>query len=221
MAPPAFPERPCPCPLHSAATASPRGFAMHDAHGLRVAVIGGGPAGLMAAETIAASGVQVDLYEAMPSVGRKFLLAGKGGMNLTHAEPADAFRSRYGTRANRIAPLLDEFGPDDLRAWVHGLGIETFGGSSQRVFPTDMKAAPLLRAWLKRLRDNGVRFHMRHRWLGWDEQHKLRFATPDGDRTVQADAVVLALGGGSWARLGSDGAWLPLLQQQGIASAPL
>lgn len=187
----------------------------------RVAVIGGGPAGMMAAETIAASGVPVDLYDAMPSVGRKFLLAGKGGMNLTHAEPADAFRSRYGARAERIAPLLDGFGPDDLRAWVHGLGIATFVGSSQRVFPTDMKAAPLLRVWLKRLREQGVHFHMRHRWLGWDAQHRLRFATPDGERTVQADTVVLALGGGSWARLGSDGAWLPLLQEQGIASTPL
>jgi len=186
-----------------------------------VVVVGGGPAGLMAAETMAAAGVQVDLYDAMPSVGRKFLLAGKGGMNLTHAEPAAAFRSRYGARADSIAPLLDNFGPDALRNWVHGLGIETFVGSSQRVFPTDMKAAPLLRAWLKRLRDHGVRFHMRHRWLGWDAQQQLRFATPEGEHTVAADAVVLALGGGSWARLGSDGMWQQVLQARGVACAPL
>ncbi|WP_353155813.1 TIGR03862 family flavoprotein [Herminiimonas fonticola] len=186
-----------------------------------VAVIGGGPAGLMAAEVLIAHGVAVDLYDAMPSVGRKFLLAGKGGMNLTHSEASAAFLSRYGSRAPQIAPMLQAFGPDALRAWVHELGISTFVGSSGRVFPTDMKAAPLLRAWLKRLRDAGVRFHMRHRWLGWDEAGNLRFATPDGEHKAQSDATILALGGGSWARLGSDGAWLPLLAQHGIAAAPL
>jgi uncharacterized flavoprotein (TIGR03862 family) len=189
-----------------------------------VAVIGGGPAGLMAAEVLASGGIQVELFDAMPSVGRKFLLAGKGGMNLTHAEPAEAFLSRYGTRSAQVRPWLDRFGPQDLRDWVHGLGIETFIGSSGRVFPTDMKAAPLLRAWLHRLRDAGVHFHMRHRWLGWDPLERndtLRFATPHGDQSVRADAVVLALGGGSWARLGSDGAWVPHLQQQGVTVAAL
>ena len=175
----------------------------------------------MAAEVLVAQGIKVDLYDAMPSVGRKFLLAGKGGMNLTHTEASAPFLSRYGTRAAQIAPMLDSFGPETLRAWVHELGIPTFVGSSGRVFPTDMKAAPLLRAWLKRLRDAGVTFHMRHRWLGWDNKQALRFATPAGEMKVQADAVVLALGGASWARLGSDGAWLPLLAQHGIDAAPL
>ena len=186
-----------------------------------VAIVGGGPAGLMAAEVLIAQGVQVDLYDAMPSVGRKFLLAGKGGMNLTHTEAKPAFIARYGARAAQIEAMLQDFDPDGLRNWVHGLGIPTFVGSSGRVFPTDMKAAPLLRAWLKRLRDAGVRFHMRHRWLGWDEAGKLRFSTTQDELRIQPDAVVLALGGGSWARLGSDGKWLPVLQQQGIRSAPL
>src|SRR5476651_2204177 len=186
----------------------------------RVAVIGGGPAGLMAAQALARGGAQVDLYDAMASVGRKFLLAGRGGMNITHAEDIDGFLSRYGTRRNDVAAMLQDFGPDALRAWIHGLGIDTFVGSSGRVFPADMKAAPLLRAWLHRLREAGVRFHMRHRWLGWRDD-ALRFATPDGELTVRADAVVLALGGGSWARLGSDGAWLPLLRERGIEVAPL
>ena len=186
-----------------------------------VAIIGGGPAGLMAAEALAAGGVQVDVYDAMPSVGRKFLLAGKGGMNLTHSEPYDAFLSRYGSRAPQIAPLLAQFTPDALREWVHGLGIETFVGTSGRVFPTDMKAAPLLRAWLHRLRQAGVRFHMRHRWLGWTETGTLRFDTPQGQQAVSADAVVMALGGGSWARLGSDARWVPLLSQRDVAIAPL
>jgi uncharacterized flavoprotein (TIGR03862 family) len=187
---------------------------------IRVAVIGGGPAGLMAAQTLAQLGHRVDLYDAMPTVGRKFLLAGRGGMNITHAEPYADFVSRYGSRAEQLRPMLDRFGPDNVRAWVHGLGVETFVGSSGRVFPTDMKAAPLLRAWLQRLREAGVRFHMRHRWLGWQES-ELVFAAPAGRHTVQADALVLALGGASWARLGSDGAWLPLLEGQGVQVAPL
>ncbi|GAC1335173.1 MAG: TIGR03862 family flavoprotein [Collimonas sp.] len=186
----------------------------------RAIVIGGGPAGLMAAETMADAGIQVDLYDAMPSVGRKFLLAGKGGMNLTHSEPADAFRARYRERQSELAPMLAEFGAQELRAWADGLGIATFIGSSGRVFPVDMKAAPLLRAWLHRLRQAGVRFHMRHRWLGWDGDDYV-FATPDGEQSVAAAAAVLALGGGSWARLGSDGAWVAPLQQRGIAVAPL
>ena len=203
---------------------------------LQVAIVGGGPAGLMAAETLAAAGLRVDLFDAMPSLGRKFLMAGKGGMNITHAEPAAAFRARYGEREREIAPLLDAFGPDALRDWIHGLGIDTFVGTSGRVFPTEMKAAPLLRAWLHRLREAGVRFHVRHRWTGWergsDGRTTLHFATPRGDAasgsadatsdvSFAADAVVLALGGGSWARLGSDGRWVPLLERAGVPVAPL
>lgn len=187
----------------------------------RVAIIGGGPAGLMAAEVLGQAGVNVDLYDAMPSVGRKFLLAGVGGMNITHAADYAAFVSRYGERAGDLRPLLDAFSPDSLREWIHGLGIDTFVGSSGRVFPSDMKAAPLLRAWLKRLRESGVQLHTRQRWLGWDEHGALRIAGPQGETQVEADATLLALGGGSWARLGSDGAWVPLLQNRGIAIAPL
>lgn len=185
-------------------------------HPRSVAIIGGGPAGLMAAEMLSQGGVRVDLYDAMPSVGRKFLLAGKGGLNLTHSEASEPFLSRYGARRAQIEPWLEAFGPEALRLWAHGLGVETFVGTSGRVFPTEMKAAPLLRAWLHRLRAAGVRFHMRHRWQGWSENGALRFATNDGERLINSDAVVLALGGGSWARLGSDGAWVPLLAQRGV-----
>jgi uncharacterized flavoprotein (TIGR03862 family) len=188
---------------------------------MSIAIIGGGPAGLMAAEAASAAGVPVDLYDAMASVGRKFLLAGKGGLNLTHSEPSHRFLSRYGARHAEIAPLLSSFGPNAVRIWARGLGIETFVGSSGRVFPTDLKAAPLLRAWLRRLRQAGVRFHMRHRWIGWDEQGALRFATPKEHRSVQAGAVVLALGGGSWPKLGSDASWVPLLAKRGLHIAPL
>ncbi|TDP84523.1 hypothetical protein EV672_10391 [Aquabacterium commune] len=193
----------------------------------QVAIVGGGPAGLMAAEWLSQSGVQVDLFDTKPSVGRKFLLAGRGGLNLTHSEPLPRFQARFAERSEWLSPLLEDFSPDALRAWAQGLGIETFVGSSGRVFPTDLKAAPLLRAWLHRLRQQGVRFHMRHRWLGWAdaaaEGHSpaLRMATPDGERLVQARATVLALGGGSWSRLGSDGAWLPWLQAKGVDVAPL
>jgi uncharacterized flavoprotein (TIGR03862 family) len=187
-----------------------------------VAVIGGGPAGLMAAEALAEAGVAaVHLFDAMPSVGRKFLLAGKGGLNLTHSEPLPQFVARYGPRAAQVAAWLDRFAPDAARAWAQGLGIDTFVGSSGRVFPTDMKAAPLLRAWLHRLRGRGVVFHMRHRWLGWGQGRGLRFATPQGEATVQPMATVLALGGASWPRLGSDAAWVPWLREAGADVRPL
>jgi len=190
-------------------------------HARRAVVIGGGPAGLMAAEVLAAGGARVELFDAMPSLGRKFLLAGVGGMNITHSEPLEPFLRRYGARRERLAPLIEAFPPEALRAWVHGLGVETFVGSSGRVFPTDMKAAPLLRAWLRRLREAGVTLHVRQRWLGWNDDGALRIAGPDGERAVHADALVLALGGGSWARLGSDGAWVPLLRARGVEVAPL
>lgn len=188
---------------------------------MKVAIVGGGPAGLMAAEVLAQGGAQVDLYDAMPSLGRKFLLAGVGGMNITHTEVFDAFLARYGTRAAEIKPLLKAFTPDELRAWIHGLGIETFVGSSGRVFPTEMKAAPLLRRWLHRLRHFGVRFHVRHRWLGMNAAGALCLSRPEGDIAVHPDVVVLALGGASWPKLGSTGDWVPLLAARGIALAPL
>nr|WP_315426124.1 TIGR03862 family flavoprotein [uncultured Albidiferax sp.] len=183
-------------------------------------VIGGGPAGLMAAEVLAQAGVAVQLFDAMPSVGRKFLLAGKGGLNLTHSEPAELFATRFGARQEQVGPWLQDLGAAQLRDWAKELGVDTFVGSSGRVFPTDMKSAPLLRAWLHRLRVAGVQFHMRHRWVGL-EANTWRFDTPKGPVQATADAVVLALGGGSWARLGSDGAWVPLLQAAGVPVVPL
>ncbi|HEU4460654.1 MAG TPA: TIGR03862 family flavoprotein [Methylibium sp.] len=188
-----------------------------------VAIAGGGPAGLMAAETLATArgDLQVHVFDAMPSVGRKFLLAGKGGLNLTHAEPRPGFDTRYGARRRAVAGWLDGFDADALRAWAAGLGIATFVGSSARVFPVDMKAAPLLRAWLHRLRAQGVRFHARHRWQGWADDGALRFATPEGERRVHCGATVLALGGASWPQLGSDGAWVGALRAAGIDVAPL
>jgi len=188
---------------------------------VRVAVVGAGPAGLMAAEVLAEGGAQVDVFDAMPSVGRKFLLAGKGGLNLTHGEEIEPFLSRFGARRAQVEPLLASFGPQAVRDWAAGLGVSTFVGSSGRVFPTDLKAAPLLRAWLQRLRGAGVRFHQRHRWHGWDSNGTLHFAAPQGEQRVAFDAVVLALGGASWSRLGSDGAWLPLLAARGVETASL
>jgi uncharacterized flavoprotein (TIGR03862 family) len=182
-----------------------------------VAVIGAGPAGLMAAEALTAAGHRVEIFDAMPSVGRKFLLAGKGGLNLTHAEPFERFVLRYGERAEALRPWLQRFGPEALRAWAADLGVSTFVGSTGRVFPAEMKAAPLLRAWLHRLRTQGVKLHQRQRWSGWTEEGALRF----GVLTVRPAATVLALGGASWPRLGSDGAWWPLLAGRGVELAPL
>ena len=176
----------------------------------------------MAAEVLAGAGLHVEVFDAMPSVARKFLLAGRGGLNLTHSEPADRFLSRYGKRRVEVGRWLGDFGPQQVRDWARELGIETFVGSSGRVFPQEMKAAPLLRAWLHRLRGAGAVFHARHRWVGWTEDGRaLSFRSAAGDVTARADAVVLALGGGSWARLGSDGAWLPLLAARGVAVRPL
>lgn len=186
-----------------------------------VAIIGGGPAGLMAAEVLALAGVKVELFDAMPSVGRKFLLAGVGGMNITHSEVKSAFLSRYAEREAAFTELLQAFDADALRNWIHELGIETFVGTSGRVFPKDMKAAPLLRAWLRRLRENAVIIHTRHRWLGWDSAGQLRIAHAGGELLVRPRATLLALGGGSWARLGSDGAWVALLEEQGAKVQPL
>lgn len=186
-----------------------------------VVVIGGGPAGLMAAEAAVAAGAIVELYDAMPSVGRKFLLAGKGGLNLSHSEPMESFLSRYGFRRAFIEPAIRSFPPAALRAWARELGVETFVGTSGRIFPVDLKAAPLLRAWLRRLRQAGVRFCVRHRWCGWDERGSLRFITSDGAFSVQADAVVLALGGGSWPHLGSDAAWIQILAERNVSIVPL
>ena len=191
---------------------------------LQVAIVGGGPAGLMAAEALLQGGAAVDLYDTMPSVGRKFLLAGKGGLNLTHSEPLPAFTARYGEQAAQVAPWLDALPPQALRDWAAGLGIHTFVGTSGRVFPAEMKAAPLLRAWLHRLRGAGLRLHMRHRWQGWqpgDAPTLLHFDTPSGPQKRQADAVLLALGGASWAKLGSDGAWVAHLQRRSVGVAPL
>ena len=186
-----------------------------------VAIIGGGPAGLMAAEVISAHGVKVDVYDCMRSVGRKFLMAGKSGLNITHSDPFDVLVSRYGKRRDNIEPLLKNFGPNELREWVHSFGIETFIGTSGRVFPTGMKASPLLRAWLTRLNASGVTLHLRHKLTAILPDSSLRFITSDGEVTVKADAVVLALGGGSWSRLGSDGAWVPWLKQAGAEVEPL
>jgi uncharacterized flavoprotein (TIGR03862 family) len=176
----------------------------------------------MAAEALLGQGIPVDLFDAMPSVGRKFLLAGRGGLNLTHSEPAGPFLARYGARTDALAPAIAAFGADELRAWAGQLGIQTFVGTSGRVFPTDMKAAPLLRAWLHRLRAAGLRLHTRHRWQGWDgATGELVFEAPAGRVAHRADATVLALGGASWPRLGSDGAWVPLLAARGVPLAPL
>jgi uncharacterized flavoprotein (TIGR03862 family) len=185
------------------------------------AIVGGGPAGLMAAEVLSAAGGRVHLYDRMANVGRKFLLAGRGGLNLTHSEAFETFVARYGAAAAHLRPVLEAFPPAALMAWAEGLGQEIFTGSSGRVFPKAMKASPLLRAWLARLRGYGVQFHTRHEWRGWDANGALLFQTPDGPVHVTADATILALGGASWPRLGSDGAWMRILSHMGIETRAL
>jgi len=187
----------------------------------RVAVIGAGPAGLMAAEVLAQGGARVTVYDAMPSVGRKFLMAGRGGLNLTHSEPLPAFLTRYHEAMPQLAAAIEAFSPEGLRAWCEGLGQETFVGSSGRIFPKALKASPLLRAWLRRLDAIGVQFLLRHRWTGWDEKGRLLFQTSDGQIAVDARATLLALGGASWPRLGSDGGWVQTLGAKGVKISPL
>jgi len=186
-----------------------------------IAVIGAGPAGLMAAEVLASGGARVTVYDAMPSAGRKFLMAGRGGLNLTHSEPLPQFMARYREAAPRLQQAIDAFSPDALRVWSEALGEPTFVGSSGRVFPRAFKASPLLRAWLRRLDGAGVRFAFRHRWIGWDAEGRPEFQTPNGNAAVAAGAAVLALGGASWPRLGSDGGWVDILEAKGIAISKL
>ncbi|THD58732.1 TIGR03862 family flavoprotein [Phenylobacterium sp.] len=186
-----------------------------------VAVIGGGPAGLMAAQVLAERGCRVTVYDRMPSVGRKFLMAGRGGLNLTHSEAIEPFLTRYGAGAARLAPLVEAFPPSALIAWAEGLGQATFVGSSGRVFPKALKASPLLRAWLGRLRELGVEIKTRHDWQGWDADGALRFKTPDGETAVSPDATLLALGGASWPKLGSTGGWVDVLAGAGVVLSPL
>lgn len=187
----------------------------------RCVIIGGGPAGLMAAEQLTQSGFQVNLYDAMPTIGRKFLLAGLGGLNITHSEPYDTFCSRYSQHQQKLQAALNSFTPDDLRQWCDELGIKTFVGTSGRVFPEAMKAAPLLRKWLVRLREHGLTVHPKHRWLGWGSRQEVIFQSPEGQVKCDYDVLILALGGGSWKKLGSDGQWMSLLQEQGVETTPL
>jgi uncharacterized flavoprotein (TIGR03862 family) len=187
----------------------------------QVAVIGAGPAGLMAAEVLAQGGAAVTVYDAMPSAGRKLLMAGRGGLNLTHSEALPAFLARYGAALPRLEAAIKAFPPDALRKWSEALGQPTFTGSSGRVFPEALKASPLLRAWLRRLDSAGVKFAFRHRWTGWDGQGRLTFETPDGQRAVDSGATVLALGGASWPRLGSTGAWVEILGSKSVTISPL
>ena len=188
---------------------------------VNVAIIGAGPAGLMAAERLAQDGAAVTVYDAMPSVGRKFLMAGRGGLNLTHSEPLPAFLARYREAELHLAAAIETFPPERLRAWCEELGQPTFIGSSGRIFPKSLKASPLLRAWLRKLDTMGVSFSMRHRWTGWDDSGRLLFQTPTGESAVEARATVLALGGASWPRLGSDGSWVEALRARGVNISPL
>ncbi len=192
-----------------------------DLEAARIVIVGGGPAGLMAAEVLGAAGQPVEVYDSMPSLGRKFLMAGRGGLNLTHSEPFESFLTRYGARRAQLEPFLREFTPEDVRRWAQDLGIETFTGTSGRVFPTGMKASPLLRSWLSRLTSLGARFHLRHTWRGWTGSGELLFDSPEGPKIVRPRAALLALGGGSWPRLGSTGRWVDLLREAGIRVEPL
>ncbi|GLK84533.1 NAD(FAD)-utilizing dehydrogenase [Ancylobacter defluvii] len=186
-----------------------------------VSIIGAGPAGLLAAEVLGEAGAQVTVHDRMAAPARKFLMAGRGGLNLTHSEPRERFLARYGAATEWLAPMIDAFPPARLRGWVEGLGEPSFVGSSGRVFPKSFKASPLLRAWLRRLDGLGVTFAPRQLWLGWDEAGRLRFSTPEGEIAQAADATLLALGGASWPRLGTDGGWVPLLAETGAELRPL
>jgi uncharacterized flavoprotein (TIGR03862 family) len=188
---------------------------------IQAAIIGAGPAGLMAAETLALGGAAVTVYDAMPSVGRKFLMAGRGGLNLTHSEPLPAFLARYREAEPRLAAAIEAFPPGRLQAWCEALGQPTFVGTSGRIFPKSLKASPLLRAWLRKLDAMGVSFSMRHRWTGWDDSGRLLFQTPEGEKAVEAGATVLALGGASWPRLGSDGGWVETVRGKGVGVSPI
>jgi uncharacterized flavoprotein (TIGR03862 family) len=188
---------------------------------MNAAIIGAGPAGLMAAETLAQGGVEVTVYDATPSAGRKFLMAGRGGLNLTHSEPLDTFLTRYREAEPHLTAVIESFPPDRLRAWCEELGQPTFVGSSGRIFPKTLKASPLLRAWLRRLDASGVKFSLRQRWTGWDDNGRLLFQTLEGERVVEARAAVLALGGASWPRLGSDGGWVETLRAKDVKVSPL
>ena len=192
-----------------------------DASKPNLMIIGGGPSGLMAAETAINQGVSVDLFDSMGSVGRKFLLAGKGGLNLTHSEDFEHFIGRYREQSAWVREWLEHFDANALRNWAKTYGVETFVGSSGRVFPTDLIAAPLLRGWVRRLREQGVRFHMHHRCIGWNEDGQLCFETPEGLKTVSCQSAIFAMGGGSWAKLGSDGQWMPWLKEAGIDTSEL
>lgn len=188
---------------------------------MNIAVIGAGPAGLMAAEVLATGGARVTIYDRMPSVGRKFLMAGRGGLNLTHSEPLDAFLHRYREATPHLRAAIEAFPPDALRAWSEALGQPTFVGTSGRVFPQAMKASPLLRAWLRRLDQSGVQLALRHRWTGWDASNALQFEAPEGFKSLKPDATVIALGGASWPKLGADGGWIDSFKARGIEIAPL
>jgi hypothetical protein len=186
----------------------------------KIAIIGAGPAGLMAADVLSAAGMSVDIFESKPSVGRKFLMAGKGGLNITHSEPMEAFIRRY-DQSEWLKPMIEAFDPNTIRGWMEDLGVSSFIGSSGRIFPTEMKAAPLLRRWLSSLKKRGVRVHCRHYWKGFSDEGDLHFTTAEGEKKVTFDATILALGGGSWARLGSDGAWVTILAEKGVKISPL